>query len=159
MAAQVMPLAAVPSVPEHGSGVGGAVSLTSASDHHERALGLALALSMLAWSLRPAAAEPPAALARQDAAPRGNRRSFAILLTSYTPGGRGADAPSMVTFGRLLDSPCSKTMARIQASTTGLRRRRSEVAKGSPGLLASRRACACSGPEPSPRNPCQSPPP
>ena len=48
---------------------------------------LALALSMLAWSLRPAAAERPAAL--QNAAPRGNRRSFAILLTSYTLEGVG----------------------------------------------------------------------
>ena len=50
---------------------------------------LALALSMLAWSLRPATAERPTALARQDAAPRGNRRSFAILLTSYTLEGVG----------------------------------------------------------------------
>ena len=44
---------------------------------------------MLAGSLRPAAAERPAARARQDAALRGNRRSFAILLTSYTLEGVG----------------------------------------------------------------------
>lgn len=50
---------------------------------------LALALSIVAWSLRPATAEPPAALGRQDARLRGNRRSFAILLTSYTLEGVG----------------------------------------------------------------------
>jgi predicted MFS family arabinose efflux permease len=49
---------------------------------------LALALSTLAWSLRPAAAEPPAR-ARQNTALGGNPRSFAILLTSYTLEGVG----------------------------------------------------------------------
>jgi predicted MFS family arabinose efflux permease len=50
---------------------------------------LALALSMVAMPLRPTPAERPTAPARQHVAPRGNRLSFAILLTSYTLEGVG----------------------------------------------------------------------
>jgi hypothetical protein len=53
-------------------------------------------------------------------------------LAEVAEPGTYVDAPSLVTFGRLLDNPFSKTMARIQASTAGQRRRRSEIAKGSP---------------------------